>query len=265
MRCREESPAHPAPPVLQYRKTKEAVVTQYIEVVQRIPIPEFPDLDLPEEDGVPLESDWHRSQMNALIDVVRYHWRERKDVFVGGNMFIYYSLRQARNRDFKGPDFFFVKAIESNHPRGKWVVWEEDARYPNVIIELMSPSTLDEDLGRKKTIYQDIFHTPNYFCYDPDSETLYGWHLRGGYEPLVANERGWLWCEEFEAWLGLWDGMVYQTEGRWLRFFDQAGNLLPMESEAERERAEAERERAEAAEAEVSRLREELARLRGNS
>jgi Uma2 family endonuclease len=271
--------------MLQYMYAKEAVMTQYVEVVHRIPVPELPELDLPEEDGVPMESDWHRSQMNALIDVVRYHWRERKDVFVGGNMFIYYSFRQARNQDFKGPDFFFVKGIESNHQRGKWVVWEEDARYPNVIIELMSPSTADEDLGRKKKVYETIFHTPNYFCYDPDSEMLYGWHLNGaGYAPLQPNERGWLWCEEFEAWLGLWDGVVYQTEGRWLRFFSPDGALIPMESEAERERAETERERAEtereraetereraetereraeAAEAEIARLRAELARLQG--
>jgi Uma2 family endonuclease len=276
-------------------------MTHYVEVVHRIPVPIVPDLDLPEEDGMPMESDWHRSQMNALIDVVRHRWRERKDVFVGGNMFIYYSLRQARNQDFKGPDFFFVKGIESNHPRGKWVVWEEDARYPNVIIELMSPSTADEDLGRKKKVYEEIFRTPNYFCYDPDSETLYGWRIGfDGYEPLEPNEQGWLWCAEFDAWLGLWDGVVYQTPGRWLRFFDPEGNLISMESEAERERAEAERERAEAereradtvayqleaerrradrtaqqlaaereraeaAEAELARLREELARLRGDA
>jgi Uma2 family endonuclease len=124
-------------------------MTQYIEVVHRIPIPEFPDLDLPEEDGIPIESDWHRSQMNALIDVARYRWRERDDVFAGGNMFIYSSLRQAPNQDFKGPDFFMVKGAEGKHARGKWVVWEEDGRYPNLIIELMSPFTADEDLGRK--------------------------------------------------------------------------------------------------------------------
>lgn len=235
---------------------------QYVEVVQLIPIPDVPDIDLPEEDGVPLESDWHRSQMNALIDVARYRWRDRDDVFVGGNMFIYYSLQQARNRDYKGPDFFLVKRAEGNHSRGKWVVWEEDGRTPDVIIELMSPSTAHEDLGRKKTIYEAVLHTPDYFCYDPDTENLYGWRLRDGYQALQPNERGWLWCEEFDAWLGLWDGVIYQQQGRWLRFFDPDGRLIPMESETERERAEAERERAEAAEAEVARLREELAHLR---
>jgi hypothetical protein len=93
-----------------------------------------------------------------------------------------------------------------------------------------------------------------------------------GYEALQPNEHGWLWCAEFDAWLGLWDGVVYQTPGRWLRFFDQEGSLIPMEPEAERERAnttayqlEAERRRADAAEAELGRLREELARLRGDA
>jgi hypothetical protein len=46
---------------------------------------------------------------------LKHHWRdngthrsrERQDYFVGGNMFIYYSRRQVRNRDFRGPDFFW--------------------------------------------------------------------------------------------------------------------------------------------------------------
>ncbi|MCP4360505.1 MAG: Uma2 family endonuclease [Chloroflexi bacterium] len=169
--------------------------------------------------------------MNLLIDVVRHRWRDRQDFFTGGNMFVYYSMNQVRNRDYKGPDFFVVKDIDGSFPRQKWVVWEEDASFPNVIVELMSESTKDEDLGPKKKLYERTFKMPDYFCYDPDGRQLYGWHLEGQrYAPLEADENG---------------------------------RLIPTEAEAEREKAEAESQRADKAEAELEQLRIELARLRG--
>jgi len=240
---------------------------------------------LPEEDGVPLETNWHRSQMNLLIDVVRHRWRDRQDFFAGGNMFVYYSMNQVRNRDYKGPDFFVVKDIDGSYPRQKWVVWEEDARFPNVIVELMSASTKDEDLGSKKKLYERTFHTPDYFCYDPDDNQLYGWHLAGQrYTPLEPDENGRLWSSELEAWLGLWQGTFLEEEGVWLRLFDENGRLIPtaaeaaqqqaeaaqqqaeaaqQQAEAAQQKAEAERQRANKAEAELEQLRAELARLRG--
>jgi len=229
-------------------------MSQVIEVVERYILPDFPTLDLPAEDGVPLESDWHRSQMNLLIDVVKHIWRDRRDFFAGGNMFIYYSLQQARTREYRGPDFFVIKGVDGSYLRDKWVVWEEDGRYPDVVVELMSPSTAREDLGPKKELYERTFRTADYFCYDPDRKKLYGWRLRErGYAPLTPDENGRLWSAELEAWLGVWEGAYLRTQATWLRLFDEAGRVLPTE-------AEAERRRAEAAEAEVARLREELSR-----
>ena len=58
-----------------------------------------PPTNLPEEDGVPLESDWHRLAMNLLIELVTLHKLGRENYFVGGNMFIYFSNEQVRNQD----------------------------------------------------------------------------------------------------------------------------------------------------------------------
>ncbi len=69
----------------------------------------FEHLDLIEDDGVPLESSWHRLCLTLLIASVLHHQRDRSDFDVGGNMFIYFSLEQARKRDFRGPDFFVVQ------------------------------------------------------------------------------------------------------------------------------------------------------------
>lgn len=242
-----------------------------IDLMERYNLPELPTLaDLPTEDGIPLETNWHRIQINLLIDIITQRWRHVRNFFAGGNMFIYYSLQQVRNRDYKGPDFFLVKDVDG-YNRDAWVAWEEDARFPNVIVELMSPSTARVDLTTKKTLYERTFRTPDYYAYDPNSLTLRGWHLQNlQYVELRPNPEGRLWSAELEAWVGLWRGVYQKVDAVWLRLFEEDGQLCPTEGEAgqqdaiqARQRAEAESQRAEAAEAELARLRQELARLRG--
>lgn len=238
----------------------------------------IPTLELPTEDGEPLESAWHRAEINLLIESVRNHWHGRTDFYTGGNMFIYFSLEQARTRDYRGPDFFVVKGVDGHRSRGAWVVWEEGGHYPDVIIELLSPTTARTDKTVKKTLYERTFHTPEYYCYDPDSQELLGWHLRAGrYEPLAPDPDGRLWSAELQLWLGTWEGEFQFEQDVWLRFYDPDGNLVPVDAEAAHRRveaalqqaeaalqqAEAERQRAEAAEAKVARLHAELARLQG--
>ena len=145
------------------------------EVVAKPPrdVPQ-PPTNLREEDGIPLESEWHRLAMTLLIELVGLHLQGRDDYFVGGNMFVYFSSKQVRDEDFRGPDFFFVWNVPLNPPRRYWAVWDEGGRYPDVIIELASPTTVKEDHGIKKTTYESVFHTSEYFIYDPARKKLEG-------------------------------------------------------------------------------------------
>lgn len=211
-----------------------------------LPGVELPLIELPTEDGIPLETNWHRMQMNLLIESVHYHWREREDYFTGGNMFIYFSVEQVRNRDYRGPDFFVVKGVDSSHDRAAWIVWEEYGKYPNVIVELSSPSTIDVDVGTKKDLYERTFRTPEYFCFDPTAEELIGWRFTSGhYEPIDPNEQGWLWSEEMDLWLGVWRGEFQRTDAVWLRFYTAEGHPVLISAEAEAQRAEAEARQVE--------------------
>lgn len=226
-------------------------------------------IHLPGEDGVPLETAWHRHAMNLLIEVLSYLWRDRDDFYVGGNQFIYYSVRRARNVDFVGPDFFFVAGVDRHRSREFWVVWDEGGRYPDLIVELLSESTADEDRNAKKTLYEQTFRTSEYLCYDPAANRLEGWQLAGQrYREIQPDERGWLWSEVVQLWAGTWDGEFQGRQATWPRFYDARGQLVPTGVEAERQRAEAERQKAEAerqradtAEAELARLRAQLADL----
>ncbi|MDM8552051.1 Uma2 family endonuclease [Desulfobacterales bacterium HSG2] len=204
-------------------------------------------LELPAEDGVPLETNWHRIEMNLLIDSLHWHWRDRRDYFVGGNMFVYFSLQQVKNKDYRGPDFFVVKGTDGTRDRDSWIVWEEGGRYPDVIVELASPSTVDIDLGLKKDLYEQTFRTGEYFCYDPAAERLFGWELiRGGYAEIKPDSRGRLPSRELGVRLGVWEGEFLNARKLWLRFYTNEGQLVPTKGEAEAQRADAQAQRADA-------------------
>jgi Uma2 family endonuclease len=175
----------------------------------------FEHLDLAEEDGVPLESSWHRLCMNLLIASVLHRQRDRTDFYVGGNLFFYFTLEQTRDCGFRGPDFFVVQGGVNLQPnRRYWAVWDEGGCYPDAIIELLSRSTAELDRTTKKSIYEHTFHTPNYFCYDPTTQTLEGWELRDAhYVPLQANEHGRLWCSVLGLWVGPWQGEFMRQPG----------------------------------------------------
>ena len=248
------------PTQLQYSGSEERVQDAYLDDLPdngiREALERLSELELPAEDGIPLESNWHRIEINLLIDSIHHHWRGRTNYFAGGNMFIYFNINQARNRDYRGPDMFVVKEVDGTRDRDSWVLWKEDGRYPDVIVELSSPSTMVIDTGMKKVIYEKTFRTQEYFCYDPKSKILYGWKLVGRhYQKIEPNERNWLWSEELGLWLGAWEGSYLRVDTEWLRFYTNDEQLVPTLAEAEAQRVETEAQRADNAEAEVERLR----------
>lgn len=196
-------------------------------------VPEPPPTDLIFDDGEPLESNQHRITMSALISSIQYSWHPAQDFFVGGNMFIYFSRQQVMNKKFRGPDFFVVLNAVGASDRKGWLIWEEGGRYPDIIIELLSDSTAKIDKTEKKDLYEQVFRTPNYFIYDPlEPASFQGWHLTNAhYEPLIPNERGWLWSSSLQLWLGPWEGEIERHPGNWLRFFDREENLILLPNE----------------------------------
>lgn len=222
------------------------------------------------DDGIPLETSWHYKQITLFLDQTRQAMveRGRKDYFVGGNMFVYYSSEQARDikadpegsKAFRGPDYFWVGGVEG-HDRQGWVSWMEGGRLPDVIIELSSPSTAKVDRTVKKDLYARVFRTAEYFFYVPWTRKLEGYRLAGGaYVRIVPNAQGRLRSEQLGLELGFWDGMRDGVEATWVRFYHPDGRLVLTETEAERrlkeeerrlkeaerQRAEAERQRADA-------------------
>jgi Uma2 family endonuclease len=235
------------------------------------------------DDGEPLETEWHTIQYPFLRDLIQQAMAEqgRTDFYAGGNMFVYYSLEQARAvseemtkglpwRAFRGPDVFWVGGVDPDRERKAWISWEEGGRLPDVIVELLSPSTAKKDRTEKRDLYARVFRTAEYFLCDPDAGTVEGLRLADRFYRLIQpDEDGRLWSEQLGVSFGFWRGAVRRRQGDWVRLFRPDGSLVPTDEEradaerqqakAQYQRAEEERQRADAAEAELARLRALLA------
>ena len=215
----------------------------------------FPPGDL-WSDEPPLETELHLRQIILLFQCLEWLWRDRNDFYAAGNLTIYYSPRQLKSEYFRGPDFFVVLGCERK-TRKSWVVWEEDGKYPNVILEILSDSTAKTDKGLKKTIYQDTFRTPDYFWFDPYTQEFAGFHiLDGQYQPLQPNAQGFLWSHQLGLYLGVHQGFV--------RFFTANGELVftpEEEAQQAQQQAQQAQQQAQQAQQKAERLAAKLREL----
>jgi len=227
----------------------------------------------PTSDGKPMaETDDHRDLMQELIETLRIHYASDPQVYVSGNLLLFYE--PGNKRKHLSPDVFVVKGVVKAQ-RPNYLLWEE-GKGPDIVIELTSSSTRSEDTKKKKKLYQDVLQVPEYFLFDPLGDYLkppmQGYRLQEGqYVPIKpVGER------LFSEMLGL----ELERQGKKLRLYDPLyRRILPtpgeIASEAQKEadharqeaslaKQEASRANAKLAqvEAETERLRRELEELR---
>lgn len=236
--------------------------TEELDGSLQVPMPPTQD-ELPCQTDESLETERHKLQIDLLIYPLRSWLTHREQGgYVGGNMFVYFSMAQVRGEDFRGPDVFVVLDVPDGERRS-WVVWEE-GKGPDVVIELLSEKTAAQDKGRKKQVYQSQLRVGEYYWYDPfNPEDLAGFSLSGSeYLPIAATDEGYLRCNHLGLVLRRWEGRYAEVSTTWLRWAFADGSLLPTPEEfqtLEQQRADAEQQRADAAEAELARLRALLA------
>lgn len=216
------------------------------------------EIEYPSSDGKPMaESDLHRDEMIYLIQALDGRYRDVPDVYVAGNLFLYYA--QGDRKAVVAPDVFLVRDV----PKGKrksFKLWQE-GRGPCFVIEVTSESTRYEDMETKRSLYQRL-GVEEYFLHDPLGEylspPLQGYRLQAGrYQRMVSELDGSL--------VSRTTALRLRREGQHLRLIDLAtGEPLPSFEEAqetnrrlgeELRRSEATRE---ALEEELTRLRREL-------
>lgn len=205
-----------------------------------------------------MDSEIHWLQAALLKMTFDLAWGDRDDVYVGANMFVYFSTLQIKKNDFRGPDLFIVLNTKKR-VRKSWVVWEEGGRTPNVVVELVSPTTEHVDRGEKMRIYSRLLRVANYFIFDPNTLQLDGFALdtkTNSYVRIEPDADGDVECPELGLRLGVRQGNFGGVDARWLRAIDKSGRVLPTPEDV----AEREKENARLA-AEQARFAAEQARL----
>lgn len=189
------------------------------------------------------EIERHTLQGRMLLEALRAYL---PDAYVGGQNSIYYQ--QTKPPRFVAPDLYVVLG-RSPDARPCYVVWEEDQRFPDFILEITSADTEHQDRGRKLILYRDVFRTSEYFLYAPGIQRLSGFRLQDNdYVSILPNERGELFSQRL--------GLGLKSEGGWLNWVDAQGQNLAVSAhiDAEQRALEAERKLEEAL-AELERLR----------
>ena len=201
-------------------------------------------IEYPSGDGKPMaENDAQLAAILYGIGALRVYYRDREDVYVSGDLLMYYE--EGNPRVSVAPDVFVVLGVE-DRVRRHYLVWEE-GKAPDFVLEVASKSTWREDLGRKREIYARL-GVREYWQYDPTGEyfspVLQGLRLAGGdnvRQLAVASPDGALTLQSETL------GLELRAQGGEMRFRDPAtGQILFSHSEADAARREAE-SRADAA------------------
>ncbi len=121
----------------------------------------------PTGDGEPMaETEKHRRQMANLIFNFGSLTADQPRVYVGGNMLMYYT--EGYGWDHVSADVFVTFDV----PRGvrqKWETWHENGRFADVVVEVTSPSTYLDDLGKKRRLYARL-GVRELYLYDPEQQ-----------------------------------------------------------------------------------------------
>jgi Uma2 family endonuclease len=197
-----------------------------------------PDIVYPDSDGQPMaETDFQRDVMTYAIEALKIRFRQRDDVYVSGDLFIYYE--EGNRAASVAPDVFVVFGVP-NHPRRTYLAWQE-GKVPDFVMEVTSDSTREDDQGRKRDLYARL-GISEYWQYDPAGDVLesplQGRVLSGGqYGEALALERAGDVRSIYSAVLGL----NLRLDQGVLRFHDPATNeYLLTHLEENRARQEAE-------------------------
>ena len=223
-----------------------------------------PTLVYPESDGEPMaETPKHQQVMIDCMDILRNHFHGFADVYIGGNMMLYYE--EGNPRKSISPDVFMVRGLSKKELR-TYKTWEQPPTL-DFVLEVASPSTYTRDFNEKMEIYAKILRVKEYCIYDPYHEIdpyFVGFRLVGEVYKEIPFVNARIPFEVLGLELGEHEGVLRlydPVKSAWL--FTSQERVSDAEvrvAQESRARQEAE-SRAQHAEAELEKLRAALERL----
>jgi Uma2 family endonuclease len=155
----------------------------------------------------------------------------------------------------KAPDWVYIPSVAEILPGRKSYTPKLEGDIPAVVMEFLSDKDGGEYSSRrvyppgKWFFYEQILQVPIYVIFDPDGGLVEFHELKNQrYDLKQPDENGRNWIASMNLFLGTWRGEKQGRTGYWLRWWDEAGNMLPWGTELveqERQRTEQERQRTE--------------------
>ena len=233
-----------------------------------------PTIIYPESDGKPMaETDRHRDLMTDVIHTLREHYKNENDVYVTGNLFLFYE--EGDPYQVIAPDVFVAFGVEKKQRR-TYMTWNEGVT-PDFVLEVASPNTFRDDMVKKKDLYESVLSVKEYYIYDPLGQIMpsfIGYRLVDGVYQEIDFVDDRLPLEVLGLELGERDGELRLYDpmtSEWLQTPLERAEFAEERAENAEDRAEQEltarqsaEERAENAEAALAQALEELERLKTN-
>ncbi|MGK7938665.1 MAG: Uma2 family endonuclease [Crocosphaera sp.] len=146
------------------------------------------DVVYPSSDGEPVAETYiHLYAILTTLEVLK-QYLSGQQATVLANQFMYYSEGLPRMR--VAPDVMVIFNVKPGG-RDNYKIWEEK-EVPQVIFEMTSPGTKNQDQEFKKTLYEQL-GVKEYWLFDPKgewiTEKLKGYRLRNNSYELIEDSR----------------------------------------------------------------------------
>jgi Uma2 family endonuclease len=142
------------------------------------------------------------------------------DYLVGSELNIHFDKNKPNWH--KRPDWFLAVGVSPERnklKRKSYLTWQEQVR-PYLLIEILSKSTEDEDLGlterkdgvpTKWEVYQDILKVPYYVCFDQRKSEIKAFRReKSGFVQMVIPKSG-LWLKDIHLGLHILERLWIET------------------------------------------------------
>jgi len=148
--------------------------TQTTSDVQTLDSTIYPETIVEQEIFYPVEIEGemgetasHYKLISLFYNLLESFFAARKDVTVAANLMVYYE--EGSPKKWLAPDVFVCFGVE-NDLRRTFKTWEEGV-FPQVIFEVASDSTFENDLGGKRLDYARL-GVEEYYLLDPERQYL---------------------------------------------------------------------------------------------
>lgn len=189
------------------------------------------DFQLPDE---PVENIYHPLLASALREILEIAGFITPSMLIASNFGICATVDE--KIVVKAPDWVYVPNVLPVAPgdiRRSYTPHAE-GNVPTVVMEFISDAEQGEYSAKstypygKWYFYERILQVPIYAIFNPNEGTLEVHDLVAGrYELRKTDNSGRYLIVSMGLFLGVWQGTKAEITSHWLRWWDEAGNLLP--------------------------------------